>query len=148
MTTIAWDGRELAADRGSWSGYVKSRVRKIFKREDRNGRPVLVAVCGDGGWAMAWLEWMYGTGAHPGPYPDKDAKLSMNIALVVDSRRRVWKHTANLQVMRALGRLHATGAGGEFALGAMAAGATARRAVLLTAKHSDCSAFGVDVVRF
>lgn len=147
MTTVAWDGTTLAADRAAWSGNSCYRVRKVFRVETRDRGLVLVGVCGDGGFAMALMDWMRGKGEKPGDYPD-DSKKSLAIALVIDSKRRAWKLDSRLFYTRVYGRCVASGAGHDAAMGAMLAGADARRAVLITAKCTDVSALGVDTVRF
>lgn len=147
MSTIAFDGHELVGDRCSWTGNMKCRVRKVFRALDASGKPVLVGIVGDGAWGTAWFQWKFCKGEHPGPHPHKDLQRPNVIAMVVDSRRRVWEHNSNLQAMQRLGRLHAMGAGQEMALGAMAAGASARKAVRICIKHSDVAGIGIDVVK-
>jgi len=145
MTTIAWDGTTLAADRAAWSGGQKYRVKKVHKITAPDGRKFLVALCGDGQYATLVLAWMRG-GPHPGAYPDND---NIVIAVSIDERRRIWRlSSAKLCYERVLEKIHATGAGQDFAIGALEAGATAKQAVLITARRSDLSALGVDCVTF
>lgn len=146
MTTIAWDGITLAADRAAWSGYHCYAVRKVY-RVQRDGMVFLVGFAGDGGFAHQILAWMRGEGEMPGQYPD-DSKTSLSVAIVVDQKRRVWKLNSYLYYTRCYGRLHVTGGGQDFAMGAMLAGASAKRAIQLTARHSSLAALGVDEVTF
>lgn len=149
MTTIAWDGNTLAADRAAWSGNMKYRVRKVHRLVDKaDGKPILAAVCGNGSWAMAWLDWKFGKGQQPGAYHDSKMERPSIIALVVDSRRRVWEYTCEGHRIQRLGRLSALGAGQEMAMGAMAAGASAKHAIRIVIKHSDVAGIGVDAVTF
>lgn len=144
MTTIAWDGKTLAADRAAWSSGVKYRVRKVHKITAPDGTKFLVGCCGDGGWLAALLGWMRG-GPHPGKYPTND-KLS--IALVVDEKHRLWRLDTELKYMPVYDQIHACGAGQDIAIGALEAGATAAQAIRIAIKRGDYAGLGVDVVRF
>ncbi|WP_340524079.1 hypothetical protein [Cupriavidus necator] len=148
MTTIAWDGTTLAADRCSWSGPARRRVRKVFKVRAPDGRMFLVAFAGNGDFAMAILAWMRGRGEKPNA-ADFNVERDSCCGVIVDERRRVWQIPASLvygQPMRE--RKFAQGAGQEFAWGALEAGASARKAVEIAAKRSDYAGLGVDCVRF
>ncbi|MRR49361.1 MAG: hypothetical protein EG825_00355 [Rhodocyclaceae bacterium] len=145
MTTIAWDGETLAADKGSWSGGLHHPVRKVFKITDPSGDPFLVAFCGCGGFATAVLGWMKG-GDHPGPcHPDDVSRVC---ALAVDVRRDVWELSGALRWMKREGSLATAGAGQEIAIGALMAGASAVEAVNIAASVSYYAARGVDSVCF
>lgn len=145
MTTIAWDGTTLAADRAAWSGNMKFRVRKVHKVKAPDGSVYLVAFSGDGNFAEAVLRWMNG-GPHPGAYPNTDNVI---IAVVIDEQRRIWRmESTALRYGRVLERVHACGGGQDFAIGALEAGATAAQAVRIAAKRSDMAGLGVDWVRF
>lgn len=144
MTTIAWDGECLAADRAAWSGAFKYRVKKVHKIT-RDGRTFLVAMCGDGAFAELVLRWMRG-GDHPGLYPNAD---NITIGVVVDEKRRVWRLDAQkMSYSRVLEKIHATGGGQDFAIGALEAGASAKQAIQISMKRSDYAGLGVDVVKF
>lgn len=149
MTTIAWDGRTLAADRCSWSGGCRRSVRKVFKVTAPDGRRYLVAFAGYGNFCLTVLAWMRGRGARPEPREYFEAKdLNQQCAVVIDGKGRVWSLGNELVYCRMQERMFATGAGQEFAWGALEAGATAKRAVQIAAKRSDYAGFGVDTVRF
>ena len=144
MTTIAWDGTTLAADRAAWSNGMKYRVRKVHKVQAPDGRTFLVALAGDGHFAPSLLKWMRG-GQHPGKSPDEHA----TIAIVIDEKRRVWRMSSDsLCYCQVLEKVHASGAGQDFAIGALEAGATAVQAIKIAAKRSDMAGLGVDSVRF
>lgn len=148
MTTIAWDGTTLAADRCSWSGGVRRGVRKVFKVTAPGGSRYLVAFAGDGSFAMAVLAWMRG-GRRPDPLGFlTQNELGNQCCLAIDERRRCWSLSNNLFWHPMRERIFAFGAGQEFAWGALEAGASARRAIEITAKRSDYAALGVDCVRF
>ena len=145
MTTIAWDGTTLAADRAAWSSGQKYRVRKVHKVRATDGQQFLVALTGDGHYAMALLKWMRG-GQHPGPYPTDD---DYTIAVVIDERKRIWRLGSKMLLYcQVLERVHACGAGQDYAIGALEAGATAAKAIRIAMKRSDYAGLGVDTVRF
>lgn len=149
MTTIAWDGKELAADSCSWSGGARRRVRKVFKVKAQDGSRFLVAFAGNGSFAQAVLAWMRGERARPTPtdyMPPTD--LPNQCALVIDEQRRVWQLGNELFYSRMREGFYAFGAGQDFAWGALEAGATARQAIRIAMKRSDWAGLGIDAVGF
>lgn len=148
MTTIAWDGTTLAADRCSWSSGARRRVRKVFKVKAADGRRFLVAFAGDGCFAIAVLAWMRGQRERPDPLAFlKPDDLGSQCALVIDERGRVWQLGNSLWYSRMQERIYAYGGGQDFAWGALEAGASARQAVEIAIKRSDYAGLGVDTVR-
>lgn len=147
MTTIAWDGKTLAADRCSWSGPARRAVRKTFKIVAPDGSRFLIAFCGEGSFALAVLAWMQGEGEKP-KCQDFGVDPANQFAVVIDEKRRIWNLTANLTYGRFYESMMAYGGGQEFAWGALEAGATAKRAVEIAIKRSDYAGLGVDCVRF
>jgi hypothetical protein len=149
MTTIAWDGKTLAADQCSWSGGVRRRVRKVFKIQSKERGPLLVAFTGHGSFCSQVLDWMRGERDRPNPsdyYGRED--ITRQCAIVIDSERRVWSLGNDLHWEPTRESIYANGAGQEFAWGALEAGATAVQAIEITAKRSDYAGFGVDSVTF
>ncbi|MBK7822989.1 MAG: hypothetical protein IPJ61_18565 [Tessaracoccus sp.] len=147
MTTIAWDGTTLAADRASWSGGTRRRVRKVERIVAADGRVFLAAFSGDGAFCHAVKLWMRGEADRPDP-KEFDLEAGTYCAIVIDERRRVWLLTALLHYLPFREHLFAGGAGQEFVWGALEAGASARRAVQIAAKRSDHAGLGVDCVSF
>lgn len=147
MTTIAFDGTTLAADRGSWSGGMHQSVKKVHRVTAPDGRAFLVALMGEGAFAARVLRWMRGEIDHPGLCLDENKER--DCAVVVDEQRRVWRLSAyRLEYVEYPDLLHSAGAGQEFAMGALMAGADAIQAISITSKVSDYAARGVDFVRF
>lgn len=148
MTTIAFDGTTLAADRCSWSGGARRRVRKAHKVTAPDGRKYLVAMAGNGSLADAVLAWMRG-GQRPNPLDFiKPEDLQNQCALVIDEKRRVWQLGADLTYTHTTEKIFAMGAGQDFAWGALEAGATAEQAIRIAIKRSDYAGLGVNTVRF
>ncbi|HBG30680.1 MAG TPA: hypothetical protein DDW98_08645 [Gammaproteobacteria bacterium] len=149
MTTIAWDGKTLAADRCSWSGGIRREVRKVFKINAKDRGPLLVAFSGTGAYCLRVLEWMKGEGERPNPSDWWDRDTICNAcAVAIDSDRRVWLLGNDLHWQRMYEDKFANGAGHEIAWGALEAGATAVRAIEIAMKRSDFAGLGVDSVEF
>lgn len=145
MTTIAWDGTTLAAEKGSWSGGLHQAVRKVHRVTASDGRRFLMAMAGDAVFATQVLRWMRG-GDHPGQCLLDD--MSRDVAVVIDERRRIFRLSSRLVYVPYEGKVHAHGAGQEIALGALMAGADAVKAIKITMQISDFAARGVNFVRF
>lgn len=140
MTTIAWDGKTLAADRccGGWKN-----VSKIFKLKD--GR--YAAGCGNSYHALcAVVAWM-NAGSKADSRPDIPADDAPDM-IVIDKKGVVswviWPYVNGVALTEPF---FAVGSGSEFALGAMAAGANARRAVEIACRFDASSGQGIDAVR-
>lgn len=147
MTTIAWDGRYLAADGGSMLGNVRIPAVKVVRSEIRRRHPALpfapgpalLAGCGNSGEVKALFRWLEGAGeeAHPaGEYH-----------IIVVTRRGAWSIDPVLDVTFHGRSPIAIGAGGEMAMGALAMGANAAGAVDVVRKHGNPAwSFGRTVV--
>lgn len=151
MTTIAWDGITLAADRGSVSGYVINAVDKIFVLgvDCHATVPIIpcgsaVAFCGNAVHCMALLEWME-TGDKATPIPEciPEDKLKTACGVIVTPQRVVYRISCGSRHLEKIESVpHADGGGQEFAIAAMLAGAGAMKAVIITAKRSWLSSNG------
>lgn len=149
MTTIAWDGHTLAADRCSWSGGARRAVRKVYKVTAPDSRRFLVAFAGDGSFALRVLAWMRGEAERPNPHDFCPLeKIDHQCALVIDEKLRTWQLGNSLHYSRMRERIYAYGGGQDFAWGALEAGATAKRAVEIAIKRSDYAGLGVDCITF
>jgi hypothetical protein len=78
---------------------------------------------------------------------ERPAFTSLEV-LCIDERRRIWWADHRIQWQRIRHPFIAIGNGGDFALGALAAGESAREAVRIASRLSASCGFGVDVVRF
>lgn len=149
MTTIAWDGNTLAADRCSWSNGTRRQVRKVFSVRAPDGHKFLIAFAGNGMFALAILAWMRGERDKPDCAGFMKAdEFENQCALVIDEKRRVWQlgNQLNYSLMRE--RIYAFGGGQDIAWGALEAGATARKAIEIAMKRGDYAGLGVDTVSF
>lgn len=120
MTTIAWDGKTLAADTlGTCNGLREGHAPKAV----RIGGVILA---GDGSRALflRFRAWFFEGRKGPCPYEDKEAEG--NGIAIQDGVLTCWGPQGPWPVTQ---RLFAIGSGYPVALGAMHAGADARRAV-------------------
>jgi ATP-dependent protease HslVU (ClpYQ) peptidase subunit len=126
MTTVAWDGKTLAADSQSTTGTVRGTAAKIAKSKDG----FLVAGSGEHSVVKMWINWVL-AGMPPDQQPTSAAESSI---LVVDPRGRATVFY-DIPVAQPLPRKQwALGSGSDIALGAMAMGADARTAVKVAAR--------------
>lgn len=126
MTTVAWDGKTLAADSQSTTGSIRGAATKVAKNKDG----FLVAGSGSCAVVKMWINWVL-AGMPPDQQPTSvdDANV-----LVIDPRGRATLF-ADVAVAQPMPRKQwALGSGGDIALGAMAAGADARAAVKIACK--------------
>lgn len=163
MTTIAFDGRTLAADRASWkNNYVWNEVSKVFKirvcdqanerldlpKHARNGVNLAIeiyyAAAGNAAIVPEIIQWMEKGGARP--YQDAGEEKT-SCGLVVNANTGMPYYLTGRMTLEPILRWPvAEGGGFEMALGAMLAGADARRAIEITMSRSSWAAAGVDSI--
>ena len=141
MTTIAWDGRMLAADRMG--------VLDDFKFDDGPKLRALsggryVACCGMAQIVERVLPWME-TG---GQRPEMPESASFSAILVTSDGDAFLIENNLIPMPIASGQRFAIGSGAQFALGAMEAGASAELAIRIANDLCVYSGFGVDWVDF
>lgn len=133
-------------DRGAWNGYSAHEVTKLY--DVRGGNRIdgqrAVALTGDANVAMAMLAWL--RGGEMIRFPDAEWNKSCGLIVTVD--RKIFRMTTGMTTFEPVEAVpFADGGGHEYALGAMLAGASAKRAVLLVAKRTSMSWGGVDCLR-
>ena len=137
MTTIAWDGKALVADRRVSVGITTYSSTKIRRTPD--GR--LLGATGDWYVACAVLDWLEGlTGRPEGQTSDR---WSTAIEAMPDGRCRLhvrdWKWAVE-------DGFTAIGWGRDYALAVMAVGRDARRGVEVAARFGPGTGNGIDVL--
>jgi hypothetical protein len=144
MTTIAFDGMTLAADRRMGGGY---NVPKVFKLRD--GR--YAAGCGDYDYVLEIIHWLNrGSPRDDVPVlPDKNEDGEPAAEVIVVSAKGVvsWLTWPFLREQKLTETKVAFGSGSDYALGAMAAGATARQALKIAHRYDPDTGMGFDCVR-
>jgi len=140
MTVIAWDGKTLAADRQGTNCGGKFAATKLFRLDDGT----LLAGTGTLAAVLVMRDW-YIAGADTSQYPECQKSSDDWARLVVVKPGGVVFYYEGLPVAIPSESVPAAwGSGRDFALGAMLAGADARRAVEITNMVSIDCGLGVD----
>lgn len=141
MTTVAWDGKTLAADRQLTIGSTPMPYRKLFRAKHRvDGARLLYGCCGDAFDGVQFRRWVEGG--------DKPVGIKPSFSSVaIDDKGRVWYCGDSLVWLPISLRHWAIGSGCDYAMGAMAAGASAAKAVRIASGLDTNSGVGVDTLR-
>ena len=137
MSVIAWDGVLLAADSQLTAGGQISCGRKM--RRGKNG--VLLAWVGSQSEGQRMARW-YDAGARPGEFPEcacggQSDESTELIVILADGSAWTFEHTS--EPVRVHERKYAWGSGAAYALGALSAGADAKRAAAIACQwDSQC----------
>lgn len=143
MTVIVWDGNTMAADKQITIGSLKLAGTKIFKINE-----CLVGFSGDFDFAQSMKFW-FENGGQPEKYPANQSDETRWVGmLVVTPELKVYKYERSPYPMDMTeAGVYAFGSGREFALGAIAMGADAIKAVQVASRYDTGCGFGVDVLR-
>lgn len=141
MTTIAFDGKTLAADSlAVYNGVVSNRNAKKIRRVDGN----LFALTGTPALFDAFVEWYIG-GAKPADVPKcQDNDDNYTRLIVIKSDGRCFQYMPAIPYADELCAPFAWGSGSQIALGAMMAGCDAVGAIKVAIEVDVCT--GGDVV--
>ena len=142
MTVIAWDGKTLAADKQATQSDMRRAVKKILKIKGN-----LLGASGDWDRAQEMFDW-FAQGADREKYPwfqkEDDKWVGM---LVITPDRRILKYERSpIPIDFSLEGVYAFGSGRDYAYGAMAMGANARKAVLIASRYDTGCGLGVDTL--
>jgi ATP-dependent protease HslVU (ClpYQ) peptidase subunit len=140
MTTIAWDGMTLAGDRQATWGGTPTLTTKVFKVKIGK-KKYLVGAAGNTGDCQAFVDFVKGGFKGEPKYQE-----FTGIAIDQSGCMRVYSENPNPCVLNP--KFWAIGSGGDYALGAMAHGATAAEAVLIATELDVNTGLGVDTVSF
>lgn len=142
MTTIAWDSKTLAADRNC-GGCMNQR--KIFKLK-KGGYLAGAGVLDDIMEVARWIDG--GMKESDNPFCGKHVIENGSVYLYIDKHGTAFLLSDPwLRLIKINEKFFAVGSGGEFAMGAMAAGANARKAVSIACQLDYYTGKGIDVVR-
>jgi hypothetical protein len=138
MSVIAWDRKTLAADRMQCDGPIRSRSTKLHRHEG-----VVIGTCGSGTHATMLLNWYMG-GMVPSDFPEPNENTGKAILVVMSEYgfASEFRGCPTADVLE--DEFYAWGEGAAFAIGAMAMGADARRAVEVANELCVSCGFGVD----
>lgn len=133
MTVIAWDGKTLAADKQATFGGTPVPATKIFRHNAE-----LIGCSGNISESIQFVEWYF----HGGDKPVLEDGFS---ALVIQNGK-VYKYEKQLIPLHLDVPVWAAGSGADYALGAMAAGCSAEKAVEIACRFDIHCGLGVDVM--
>lgn len=140
MSVIVFDGKTLAADMQVSYGSTRCKISKIRKLKDGTVLAVTGSEC-SGALMMQWYEEGADFSKYPACQTDKD---DWSRLVVVLPSRKVFcyeKYPVRIDVIQIP---MAWGSGQDFALGALAMGADARKAVGIACQYSTDCGFGVE----
>ena len=139
MTVIAYDGKNLVADKKCSANGLSSTVTKIYKIND-----CLVGCAGDVTYCNQLISW-FKNGEDKQNFPEMgDVYLGM---LVIRPSKEVHYFENNPFPILLEDKFIAIGSGDHFAEGCMYSGKTAIEAVLLTNQHINSCGNGIDVLK-
>lgn len=141
MTVIVWDGKTLAADKRANSSGLIFKVTKIKRIKDK-----LVGGAGDLSSIRAMMDW-YENGADPKNLPDcqKD-KDRWTALLIISGEGKIYRIEQDGYPFEVEEETYAIGCGRDIAVGAMAMGADAVRAVEIASRYDAGCGNGVDTL--
>lgn len=145
MTTVAFDGKTMAADRQSTTSGMRHRSPQAkIHQGTYHGMPALFAGAGTVVYSAAVLEWLL-LGMPDERKPEMPGAPD-SFTVFVATEAGVFLYVDSLRPIP-LGQIKwAIGSGGEYAFGAMDAGANAKRAVEIACDRDINSGMGVDVL--
>lgn len=139
MTIIVWTGQHIAADKLSEMEGLKRTTCKL----KRVGAKVL-AIVGEHTAGLGLFKW-YEEGADPEKYPKRQETDDWTRLIVADAQGCVYYERTPWPV-KVEDPFSAWGSGRDIAMGALAMGADARRAVEITCEFYTNCGLGVDVI--
>jgi hypothetical protein len=146
MSTIAWDGKTMAADRLAWLGKHEpghARKSKIHRLEDGSLVGISTNTVGGSTMLMTWIE----EGMDPlSDLIKRDTPEYFSI-IHVSPAGVVSYHNDSFWPALVDPGVQAIGSGGNYALGAMMHGASALEAVKIAATLDSLTAWGFDELR-
>ena len=140
MSVVVWDGKTLAADRQATCGDLRMETSKMRKLSSG----AIVAWTGSINCGLALAKW-YESGAAPSEWPDFQKGDKWSRLVVVEGGEAFTYEDLPIPIP-VLGLFAAWGSGSDFALGALALGADARRAVEIASRFCVSCGMGVDAL--
>lgn len=140
MTTLAFDGKTLAADKAAVSGHLKHTTTKIIRYKDMR-----MGICGAAAAGVALIEWAK-KGFDPETFPEStsDDDGGTFLLVVMDNKPGVYMYEGVANPIHFEDRYFSTGSGSHVATAAMYLGKSAVEAVELASELTTGSGRGVD----
>lgn len=139
MSVVVFDGKTLAADRQACNVDLRFIYSKIVK--EPNG--TLLGFTGNVECGLAMIRW-WRDGANPLTMPPSQDKDNWSRLIVVEQNASCYYYEQFGQPINMLGEYLAWGSGRDFALGALAMGADARKAVEVANQFCISCGMGVE----
>lgn len=140
MTTIAWDGVSLAADKQMGGRYTAGKIFPL-------GGGCYLAGAGIYDQIVEVATWVV-QGADEDKKPKFEHAEDASDILIVDAEGKAyWLTWPFLRRVELTEKFVAVGSGAEYAIGAMAMGASARRAVQIATRFDPYTGKGMTVVK-
>ena len=138
MTTVAWDGKTLAADKRATIGGTRTTITKLRRGKGGN----LVGVSGTASLMEAIFAWLCDGGKKPEAQEDRSDWCGV---IEIDPDGRCFKHErwGKFQIEAPY---FAVGSGSDLALAAMSLGCDAAKAVEVASQFDTASGDGVDAL--
>ena len=143
MTTIAFDGNTIAADKQMNFCDTPVATSKLVKMT-YNGKRAVAAGSGEVVQYTPIIEWLKNKRK---AQPVLDATANFGV-IVVTEDKVAYVYASALTPVAIKGRPWAIGTGADYALGAMAFGATAEQAVQIASELDVNTGLGIDVEGF
>lgn len=145
MTTVCWDGKTMAADKQMNTGSMKHLVaRSKIRAGEYHGLPAIFGGAGTTVYSDAVIEWLV-AGMPDEHKPEMPANPD-SFTVIVATEAGVFEYIDSLRPIPLGQTKWAVGSGGEYAFGAMDAGASAKRAVEIACGRDVNSGFGIDAL--
>lgn len=138
MSVIAWDGRVVAADRRGCSGNMAQIVPKLYPV-----RGYAVGFVGQEDSGLMLIEW-FDAGAKAEEWPKEVQESDDGSMFIIVGRKKLWEIGKYLVLSLCRDPFWAWGTGRETALGAMAMGADAEKAVEMAIRFDVNCGGGID----
>ncbi len=135
MTTIAWDGKTLAVDaQANRADMVRHAIKYRRIPPDHpvelvTGAGAVMAATGSLEYGLALFSWVLDDRMDPAKWPQFQADRNDWCRLIIVSKTRAMHYEMLPHAQDMLDQFGAFGSGRDFAMGAMAMGADATRAV-------------------
>lgn len=140
MSVIAWDGKSVAADRLGCVAECALTTTKIW-RDEASG--IVVATTGDASFGLAIVQW-WKDGAESKQWPAFQSTDDWARMIVFEPGEKPYSYERQPFKQIVEDPFMAWGSGRDFALGAMAMGATAREAVEIASRFNVYCGNGID----
>ncbi len=142
MTTVAYRDGVMAADRAISTNALVGTARKVWRRKQDGA---LLGMSGSWAVVQKWSEWFLAGERGPAPPLGPNEDSSAHALLVRPEGAVEWHYSSGKATFEA--PYYAIGSGSDFAMGAMAVGASARQAVAAAARHDPHTGGGVQFVK-